>query len=578
MKRIVKSIEVKNYKAFKEGTLHLDPFSLLIGTNSSGKSSLLKLILMLAQSNDHSVKNFITPYGTMIDLGENKNIFFNQDVSKTLTLKFNLDDISLQDSNNFLRRAFSISYIRLIRALDNALFDTSSLNDINLIRKYRNEFSELSHNARRLFERYEVLDLEQIKNHNDKIRKYKLEAKKNLEIIALEDLSEQEIFESEISDERGSYKKDTIDITSNEAVSNIFNSVKTLYEIEKIKHIKSIEFKIKLLKESLVVTFINIITDSGYISISKWNEKTKRSSVKIESNILNADILNKKSGLINKNMSFNAMSVRWRGQARSLISDRLSNNIALDGSSFIFCYLIQSITHRVRSDFFSSRINHVNPLRFNPERYFLMDKNFEQHTKISIDGKQILSILDKQEDVKHEINLWLKKFDLEVNTNDITHIIQSIKITDNGLSLDITDVGFGISQILPVILMSVIAKPGQLTIIEQPEIHIHPKMQSELADFFIDQIVNKNKYFLIETHSEALLKRLRRRMAEHNSNNEIGISNESVAIHYIDKRQDRRSGSQLTKVKISQSGAFEWPKDFNDNDIQDTIAFMQHQG
>ncbi|WP_207218644.1 AAA family ATPase [Vibrio vulnificus] len=74
MDRIVKSIEVKNYKAFKEGTLHLDPFSLLIGTNSSGKSSLLKLVLMLAQSNTVTKDNFIIPYGSLIDLGENKNI------------------------------------------------------------------------------------------------------------------------------------------------------------------------------------------------------------------------------------------------------------------------------------------------------------------------------------------------------------------------------------------------------------------------------------------------------------------------------------------------------------------------
>ena len=80
--RIVKSIEVKNYKAFKDGTLYLDPFTLLIGTNSSGKSSLLKLILMLSQSSDKNSKDFVVPYGKLTDLGENKNIFLTMTQGK----------------------------------------------------------------------------------------------------------------------------------------------------------------------------------------------------------------------------------------------------------------------------------------------------------------------------------------------------------------------------------------------------------------------------------------------------------------------------------------------------------------
>ena len=65
-------------------------------------------------------------------------------------------------------------------------------------------------------------------------------------------------------------------------------------------------------------------------------------------------------------------------------------------------------------------------------------------------------------------------------------IIHKLKIIQNGLSLDITDVGFGVSQVLPVIVQGFFAKSGSLTLIEQPEVHLHPRMQADLGDLFID--------------------------------------------------------------------------------------------
>jgi len=74
------------------------------------------------------------------------------------------------------------------------------------------------------------------------------------------------------------------------------------------------------------------------------------------------------------------------------------------------------------------------------------------------------------------------------------------------------DVGFGISQVLPIIVQGFLSKDDSITIIEQPEIHLHPMMQSDLADLFIDVIestTTNGKILFIETHSESILKRLR---------------------------------------------------------------------
>lgn len=573
MDRIVKSIEVKNYKAFKDGTLYLDPFTLLIGTNSSGKSSLLKLILMLSQSSDKNSKDFVVPYGKLTDLGENKNIFFNHDTRKTLSLKFNLRELDLEEFKCVLRRSIITSLNRAIRINANKIFDLESSENFDSLRK---ELNEISHQLRGQFNENLPIDFEHLKSLAFRLkRSHKIIAKaweceyKEEDMVSVEGES--------LSEERGPYYSDD-EASSLESINNIVEATKILNEFEKITNIISIEFKIRNLKGKLSVTDCNIRSDEGSINLKTWNENTKRSSISITSDVINANLITKRFSHIKKHLKIQGMSILWRGAERSVSQVRISKNISNDGGAFVFCSFIQNITLKLRREFNPSQVHHVSPLRFSPERYFLMDKISDSSTSLSTNGKRILSILDSQPSIRDEINLWLNKFDLEVNTDDITHIIQSIKITDNGLSLDITDVGFGISQILPVILLSIIAKPGQLTVIEQPEIHIHPKMQSELADFFISQIVDKNKYFLIETHSEALLKRLRRRMAENNSNNTQGISKDQVSIHYVNKRTSKKTGSHLNKIEISKSGAFEWPKDFNDNDIEDTIAFMQHQG
>ncbi|RYZ75918.1 MAG: hypothetical protein EOP04_32710, partial [Proteobacteria bacterium] len=95
--------------------------------------------------------------------------------------------------------------------------------------------------------------------------------------------------------------------------------------------------------------------------------------------------------------------------------------------------------------------------------------------------------------------------------------------------LDIADVGFGISQILPVIVQCFLSKTNSFTVIEQPEIHLHPKMQADLTDLFIEVLGDeKDKCLIVETHSEYLLNRLRLRIAQGK------ISRDDVAIYFVE--------------------------------------------
>jgi len=143
----------------------------------------------------------------------------------------------------------------------------------------------------------------------------------------------------------------------------------------------------------------------------------------------------------------------------------------------------------------------------------------------------------------------------------------------------ITDVGFGISQVLPALVQAFYCPPHSTVWMEQPEIHLHPQVQAELADVFISatQACENGKprgvQMIIESHSEHFLNRLQRRVAE-------GMINpEDVAVYFC-----RRSGAgaELEPLRLNMYGEIEnWPEHFFGDEMADiagrTIAAMHRR-
>jgi predicted ATPase len=115
----------------------------------------------------------------------------------------------------------------------------------------------------------------------------------------------------------------------------------------------------------------------------------------------------------------------------------------------------------------------------------------------------------------------------------------------------------GVSQVLPIVLTSLLAEPGSLLIFEQPELHLHPRVQTRLADFFIS-IALMGKQCLLETHSEYLIHRLRRRIAEAKGDELTQLSK----LYFV----ERHGGTTSCRaVDITKYGAIiDWPTDFFD--------------
>ena len=124
----------------------------------------------------------------------------------------------------------------------------------------------------------------------------------------------------------------------------------------------------------------------------------------------------------------------------------------------------------------------------------------------------------------------------------------------------LTDVGFGVSQVLPVITQCFYAARDSTLILEQPEIHLHPAVQAGLADLFIDAIdrrednAPRNLQLIVETHSEHLLRRLLRRIAEG------AVDPTRVAMYVV---QAGKAGSVIEPLDVDEYGNIRnWPRDF----------------
>ena len=231
--------------------------------------------------------------------------------------------------------------------------------------------------------------------------------------------------------------------------------------------------------------------------------------------------------------------------------------------------LMRTICISLSRNFSNKVIKYVSPLRAIPKRHYNIENSLDDDWN-TFNSDQVAKQIKLNPNIIEKLNKWLEKLDINFKgANNIKGSLYSLMVEQKSLKLDLNDVGFGVSQVLPILLNSLLAPKKSIIIIEQPEIHLHPKAQSDLVDFFIDLSKNENKLFLIETHSEYMIKRTRRRMAEnHDIDSKSFIAPEKVSILTI---ENENTSSKIKKSKISDTGSFKWPKDFIDEEDDDLI-------
>ena len=133
--------------------------------------------------------------------------------------------------------------------------------------------------------------------------------------------------------------------------------------------------------------------------------------------------------------------------------------------------------------------------------------------------------------------------------------------------VSVADMGFGVSQVLPVLVALIAAEPGQLVYLEQPELHLHPRVQVALARVLADA-AKRGVRVVVETHSSLLLLGIQTLVAEGN------LSPELVKLHWFTRRED--GVTEVNSADLDEAGAYgEWPEDFDDVDLKAQSRYIK---
>jgi len=196
------------------------------------------------------------------------------------------------------------------------------------------------------------------------------------------------------------------------------------------------------------------------------------------------------------------------------------------------------------------------------------------------------------EHLRTAISYWLKRLGLAraIDVKNLARRSNIFEILISGAggvpTANFADVGFGISQVLPVLVQGFLVRKGGTFIVQQPELHLHPDAQAELGDFFL-YLASQGINCIVETHSEYILVRFRRRLAERERPELIGLPNERPGKPRRPSRRDLsvlhvsqdHAGAHLRRISIDRAFQFQdLPKGFMSQAIDDRLQLMKALG
>lgn len=234
-----------------------------------------------------------------------------------------------------------------------------------------------------------------------------------------------------------------------------------------------------------------------------------------------------------------------------------------------------------------SHVYYLGPVRVHPKRYYHWEGDHPEDT-----GRWGDNVIDallsarvdkltvqrekKKIPIENRISEWLRDMDLahsfileRTGSRSGKNYDVRIQKNESGTKVTLADMGYGLSQFLPVLVLCFYAPKGSTLILEQPGIHLHPKVQSQLADLLIEVVTERKLQILVESHSEHLLTRLQRRVAEKQ------IGQDDTALYFC--RNDR-GFSTIERLEVNEFGEIKnWPENFFGDVMGDMFAMTDIQ-
>src|SRR5271157_2897239 len=222
------------------------------------------------------------------------------------------------------------------------------------------------------------------------------------------------------------------------------------------------------------------------------------------------------------------------------------------------------------------KVHYLGPIRPYPFRVY--EWGGEKPADAGWDGEQAIPAILASK-TKTQVAEWLKQMGL-IHSFELQPVDQSrtiyqcrVKATATATEVLLPDVGFGVSQILPVLANCAMLGDGSTLLLEQPEIHLHPFAQAALADVLIDAINNRHIQIIVESHSEHILRRIQRRISEEE------FAAEDAALYFCHLEE---GASQADELELDSYGYIKnWPKHFFGDEMEEvakmTIAASERR-
>lgn len=274
--------------------------------------------------------------------------------------------------------------------------------------------------------------------------------------------------------------------------------------------------------------YFNFLDVDLYRKIEKWIEKTDPCATERIGKIFSTHVELKKTisiHMLNDNLHVVRIA---KENIVDLLTDEFLDKLGEDKiDELIECVgkhvggdsidLISGYHSLLSKDFLLHTTYFIPPFRGFPKRFYsVFEKecfayNFDlskmNTTSYKVENGEII-----QGTFRDALNYWIEVFfgkNKELSISSVEDLVQIVSLNDNctGKKISINNLGFGVGQILPILYKCLSAAPGGLLVIDEPETHLHPSMQSKLADFFM-QMVQLGRKVIVETHSEYIIDKL----------------------------------------------------------------------
>ncbi len=546
---MIQEIRLSNFKAFADTvTIPIKPITLIFGPNSSGKSSFLHALLMLKQTIEESVsdKQTLLPKGSRVDLGNYREFIHNHEESRSFSVTFKVaPSIDLYDAIPAEQRLLDTGDSGRLNGLEQSIkslplgitieFSSSISGEIHVTKidlLGGDDPTPIITFVNEQPENMESLGNEadkEIKNRREEQwRIYRKSPKNYLRFKKFENHDYwKKYFEAIKEDEWWANWKEEFE--SFEIVDHLKKSAMSKSFLQQIESLRP--------DQKDTISSIDAMTDV--------RERLFRDDFLILSKFLPVELNGyDPQYLLNDNFDFAE-----------------HDNISV---------LILAVSFLVKR--FLSNCVHIGPVRQKPERnkYFLVGTN---DPYVGVNGQYANDIIGAIPETVEKINEQLANFNIHYQIKPVTFTsdLSNLKvftmrlIDESGIDLEMTDVGYGISQVLPIMLQCILSK-GETIFVEQPELHLHPSQQAELGDLFINAALAEQKNtFIIETHSEHLILRLLRRIRETTEGTlpqgYTPITPDQISVLYVEPGKD---GSKIISLGVTEDGDFinQWPHGF----------------